>query len=120
MPVFIIIFVAVGLLLVGVALPLIQRRVKPNDLYGLRVAATFADEWVWYEANARTGRDFLVAGLVQVGVALLLPLSPLVSEQAYVICNLVVLVVAVLFVAAIGWKRANRLLQERRSTNCAA
>ncbi len=113
---FIILFTAVGLLLVGLAIPLIQRRVKPNGIYGLRIDATFADEWVWYEANARTGHDFVKMGVIQVALALLLPLLPLMTEEAYVFTNAGVLVSGVLLVALVGWKRANRLLEERRAS----
>lgn len=32
-----------------------MRNVRPNPWYGVRVAATFADERVWYDANRRGG-----------------------------------------------------------------
>ena len=72
--VLLVLFVSVGLLLIMLAIPLIRRRVPPNDWYGVRIAATFADEWVWYEANARSGRDLLILGIVQMAVAVLFPL----------------------------------------------
>ena len=34
-----------GLVFVAIAIPLIRRRIPPNRLYGLRVPATFVDEW---------------------------------------------------------------------------
>ena len=46
-------FAGLSVLLVLVSLPLLFRRIPPNAFYGLRVPATYADEWVWYEANAR-------------------------------------------------------------------
>jgi hypothetical protein len=73
-------FLLVGLFLFGalvviaLALPLMQRRVPPNGLYGLRVSATLSDEWVWYEANAASGRDLLKLGFAQL-VAATLPLA---------------------------------------------
>ena len=48
---------ATGIVLILIALPLLFRWVGPNRMYGLRVPATFADEWVWYEANAKSARD---------------------------------------------------------------
>ena len=44
------VFAAAALLMVGLSIPLILRRVPQNSLYGLRIPATFADESVWYEA----------------------------------------------------------------------
>lgn len=56
-------FVLVGALFIGLAVPLILRRMPPNSFDGLRVSATVADEWVWYEANARSGWDLLWLGV---------------------------------------------------------
>jgi hypothetical protein len=53
--------------------PLMLRRVPPNCIYGVRVKATYADEWVWYEANAAGGRDALCYGIVQLA-AVFVPL----------------------------------------------
>ena len=58
------VFLGAGVLFVGLGVPLVRRRVKPNALYGLRTAATLADEAVWYEANAAAGRDLVVLGAV--------------------------------------------------------
>jgi uncharacterized membrane protein len=104
-------FVVLGVVFVGLAMPLVNRRVRPNKLYGLRVPATFADEWVWYEANARTGRDMLYVGLLQIAAALfLLP----VPATAYAIINGVVLLAGTIWVCGVGMRRAERLLKERR------
>jgi uncharacterized membrane protein len=104
-------FVAIGLLFVGLAIPLIRRRVKPNKTYGLRVPATFADEWVWYEANARTGRDLVYGGLCQVAAALLLLPVP---TTAYAIINFGVILASTLWMVGVGMSRADRLLKQRR------
>jgi len=39
-------FTLSGIIMILVAIPLIQRRIPPNQLYGLRVRATYADNWV--------------------------------------------------------------------------
>lgn len=105
-------FLGSGGLLIGLSIPLMRRSVKPNSLYGLRVAATFADEWVWYEANARSGRDFVVVGIVQIVLAIGLRFLPITTET-YAVTNAGVLVVLTLCSAFVGWRRANRLLAEK-------
>src|SRR5947207_1568020 len=80
---------------IALAIPLIRRRVKPNALYGLRVPATFADEWVWYEANAKSGRDLLIVGILQFVMALALAMAPRINEATYSIVNAAILTVAV-------------------------
>ena len=56
-------FVFIGFVFIGAAIPLLRRRVPPNAMYGLRVHATMANEAVWYEANARSARDLLWVGV---------------------------------------------------------
>jgi len=56
-------FFATGLLLIGLSIPLMRRKVRPNVLYGFRTPSTLKDERLWYEVNARTGMDLLVVGI---------------------------------------------------------
>src|SRR5437762_10983648 len=109
-----------GAVMCVLAVPLMRRRIKPNGLYGLRVPATFADEWVWYEANARSGRDLLVLGAAELALALFLPLFPNVTFLVYALSNTVLLGVGTLVFAAVGWVRANSLLKKRRSAGDSA
>jgi uncharacterized membrane protein len=109
------VFTAVGALFIGLAIPLMRRRVPPNALYGLRVPATFADEWVWYEANAQSGRDLFVLGWIELVYAVLLPLLPHMTAEKYALANVAYMLVGMLGFAVIGWRRANRLLRERKS-----
>ena len=62
--------VSTGLLIMALTLPLMRRRVPPNGMYGVRFPSTLADERVWYEVNARSGRDLLILGAVMVVLAL--------------------------------------------------
>ncbi len=64
-------YVAIGLLLVVVCLPLIKRKIKPNGLYGFRVPQTLNDPDVWYAVNAHFGRRLLVTGIATTLAALL-------------------------------------------------
>ena len=63
------VFMLVGLLTIALAIPRALRKGPPNGLYGLRVSATLADRGVWYEANARSGRELIVVGCAFVCVA---------------------------------------------------
>jgi uncharacterized membrane protein len=56
-------FVVVGGLFIALAIPLILRKVPPNSLYGLRIPETLEDDRVWFEANARLGRETLGSGI---------------------------------------------------------
>jgi uncharacterized membrane protein len=106
------IFAGVGILLIALAVPLMRRSVPPNGWYGLRVAATFADEWVWYEANAQHGRDLFILGVLQILTAVI-PASLGVSEMPYTIANIATVFLGTIALAIIGIRRANRLRAHR-------
>ena len=53
-----------GLLIFGLSIPLIRRRVPPNALYGIRTRAAFASESDWYRINEIGGRYLAVSGVL--------------------------------------------------------
>lgn len=71
----VVIFIGTGALFVGMSIPLIKRKIPPNELYGFRAPAAFANESVWYDINeysARLMRSVGVAILAAVPVLLIL------------------------------------------------
>lgn len=56
------VYAGIGLLIMGLAIPLIRRRVPPNRLYGVRTKASFASEPDWYRINAIGGRYLAASG----------------------------------------------------------
>lgn len=102
-----------GALIVALSVPLMLRRVPPNGVYGLRVPATYKAEQVWYAANAASGRDLFAFGALLVLLAFVPPAFGM-GSPALEITWAVVTVVGALVVAAVGWRRANRMLRERR------
>ncbi len=111
----VVVFVFAGVLLCALAVPLMLRKVKPNVLYGLRCPATFADEWVWYEANARSGRELFALGFCELILALVPLVDPTFPLPMYLVGNATFVGFGAVFFAVVGWVRANRLLKERRA-----
>lgn len=105
-------FLGTGALLVALSIPLLLRRVKPNDMYGLRVEATLSDETVWYEANARSARHLLGLGLLVMVLSLALPFATDLSEASFAGILSGVLVVGAVASGVAGWRLANRLRDE--------
>ncbi|HLV80261.1 MAG TPA: SdpI family protein [Chthonomonadaceae bacterium] len=64
-------YIFLGFLFMGLSLPLIQRRVKPNPWYGFRTRKTLSEARIWYAANEFSGRLFFVTGLLMVMAAIL-------------------------------------------------
>jgi len=108
-----IVFAGVGIVLILLGWPLARRRVRPNGFYGLRTPATFADEQVWYEANALCGRDVMVLGAVLALVAGGLPSIVALPSRSYKHAYTILLLVGVVIVGVRGWSKANRLWRER-------
>jgi uncharacterized membrane protein len=61
---FSILFAVVGLLFIGLSIPLILKKVPPNWIYGCRTKKTLSDPILWYEANHIFGKDFFISGLL--------------------------------------------------------
>ena len=107
---------ATGIVLILIALPLLFRWVGPNRMYGLRVPATFADEWVWYEANSKSARDMCIVGIILIVLPFVWQAIPVIPRTAHVALTGMVTVTGIVIVAIVGWRRANRLLEQRRRT----
>jgi uncharacterized membrane protein len=90
---FLLLFVAEGLGLAALAVPLIRRRVPRNGWYGFRVPKTLASDDVWYPANAYCGRLLYKTGLAFALSAVLLSLVPGMNGDRYAsACTTVMLI----------------------------
>lgn len=75
--------IVAGLIFILVSIPLVKRRIKPNQGYGFRIAKAFESEENWYRINEYGGRQMIKwsAVIILVGVvALFIPLGP--EDQA--------------------------------------
>lgn len=82
-----------GGLFIALGIPLAQRRVKPNGLYGFRTPRTLRNRSVWYEANAYAGRWLIGLGIVIVVVAIVLAMLPGMNEKGYAVAMMAVIIV---------------------------
>jgi hypothetical protein len=57
-------YVATGLLMALIAVPLVRRWIPPNIWYGFRTPRTLADPRIWYPANVHAGSWLFGLGLV--------------------------------------------------------
>jgi uncharacterized membrane protein len=81
-------YLIAGLLLIGLSIPLILKKVKPNALYGFRLQQTLDDPQVWYAVNAYSGKWLLVAGIATIVAAIGFYLIPGISLDAYALACL--------------------------------
>ena len=81
--VLLILFVASGLLLTVLSVPMIFRKIPPNYWYGFRVKATLENEEVWYPANEYAGKGLFWVGIGTVVAAVALFLVPITNVGVY-------------------------------------
>ena len=93
MKVLLLIFLASGGVLIGLSIPLIQRKVPPNRLYGFRVRRTLEDPNVWYPVNVYSGWRMLWLGTAIMFAAVVLYFVPGLDDAWY--ASLVGIVAAV-------------------------
>lgn len=86
-------FVVVGLLFIGISIPLILRRVPPNRVYGFRVSKTLENSDIWYDANECSGKWLAGAGAVIVLAAIALGALEM-PPQSYAIAMVAVTMVS--------------------------
>ena len=105
-------FAIYGLLMVGLAIPLISGKVHPNSWYGLRIQTTLENPGIWYPANSYTGWLLLVYGVITIGLTFLLLLLPGISDSLYAISLSIYMVLGILIVGILGIRYAKRLEKE--------
>jgi hypothetical protein len=88
MSIMVALFVISGLLLAGLAIPLILGKIPPNGLYGLRVKRTMENPQIWYPANSYAGKWLLSIGLATAAAAILFSFIPNISLDLYAYCML--------------------------------
>ena len=80
-----VLYVATGLLQIGLALPLVYRKIPPNRLYGFRVKRTLENRDVWFAANAFAGKWLAWAGLATVVAAIVFYALPIEKVDTYAV-----------------------------------
>lgn len=99
---FSILFALVGLLFVGISIPLVLGKVPPNSFYGCRTTKTLSDPKIWYAANRMSGKDFLISGLLIFVASLTMLAFGRDMNPEHVVFTLLTLLL--LSVAAAAWR----------------
>lgn len=64
MEIIFLIYLVVGVLFLAISIPLIMRKVKINNWYGVRLPQTMKNEEIWYAVNEKSGKHLFVFGIV--------------------------------------------------------
>jgi uncharacterized membrane protein len=103
-------FAFVGILFVGLSLPLMQNRVPPNRYYGFRTTKTLSDPKIWYEVNRISGNDLFVAGaLITISSVTMLVFAQGWKREHVALTLLLVMVLSLVGVAWHGFSVSRRM-----------
>lgn len=102
-------FVLAGCFLIGLSIPLIRGRVKPNGWYGFRITLTLNNPEIWYPVNRFAGWWLLGYAIVLVIAALWLPGLPGMTLDGYGIWMATIALAGITLVFVTGWIYARRL-----------
>jgi uncharacterized membrane protein len=110
-----IVYVAGGLILALVSLPLIFGKIKPNFFYGFRLPATLEDPDLWYPVNQFAAKRLLIASLVMIAAAIGLYYWPGISVDAYAYAFLGIFLamITIVIIQCVGY--LHRLQSEKAS-----
>lgn len=93
------IYLIVGVLFITISIPLIMRKVKINNWYGVRLPQTMKNEKIWYEVNMQSGKHLFVFGVLISLVSILFYLCEFYSSVVvFIIMTVLILVGTVLLV----------------------
>src|SRR5918998_4399100 len=101
-------FTAVGLLFVGLGVPLLRGRVRPNSWYGCRTEKTLSDEKVWYAVNRVTGRDLVAGGIALIACSLALLLFGRGMNPTHAVLALLFVLLLSVVIMAVDSHRAQK------------
>lgn len=101
------IYLAGGLLLAFISLPLIAGKIPPNYLYGFRIPATLEDPELWYPVNRFAARRLFVTGLVLILAAIVLNFWPGITLDAYAwaILGILIVMFSIVIVQSVSYLR---------------
>lgn len=79
----ILLYIAGGILLILLAIPLYLEKIKPNLWYGFRIRKTLHNPEIWYPVNKYGAGWMMVSGVVTVLAAIGFALIPGISLDTY-------------------------------------
>jgi uncharacterized membrane protein len=101
-------YVIFGLLMAGLAIPLLLDKIPPNPWYGFRVPSTLADERLWYKVNRYAARWLLLAGVLTVAGAIFFYSVPGLTVDRYAWLCLAAFLVGFIPLIVFSWRYLQR------------
>jgi hypothetical protein len=104
---------SIGLVISGLAIPLVWRMVPMNAFYGVRFSQSFKSNENWYEINHHGGKALLWASVPLYIMGLIGLFVPSDFEVVYVPTGIGVIVVSILAACLVSYRKARQIDRNR-------
>ena len=95
----ILIYLVVGILFIAISIPLIKRKVKINNWYGVRLPQTMKNEKIWYAVNEKSGKHLFAFGTAIILFSILFYIGNFFSSTvSFVIMTVLILIDTIIIV----------------------
>lgn len=105
-------FVGTGLILIGIAIPLIYRKIKINNWYGIRLPQTMKDENTWYEVNKICAKHLLYFGAAITILSPIILLSNLFTLITSTIILTILITVGTILIVIFAFRTTNKIYKK--------
>ncbi|MBK7104820.1 MAG: SdpI family protein [Ignavibacteriae bacterium] len=101
-------FFITGFLFIVLSIPLIFKKIKINNWYGIRLPQTMLNEKVWYEVNSKVGKYIFILGLIICLLSVLLYFYPFIDEVYTIFILLSALIMGSVILIILSIKYSNK------------
>lgn len=102
-------YVFSSLLIAALSIPMILRKIPPNNWYGFRVPKTLNNPHIWYPANAYAGLCLFWASILSFVVTVTLYFVPNLSLETYAISCAVITIMGLVVAVVMSFRYLSKL-----------
>ena len=103
------IYIFIGVLFIAISIPLIKRKVKINNWYGVRLPQTMKNEEIWYEVNEKSGKNLFAFGTIIIFFSILFYIGNFFSSIVSFVIMTVLIYIGIIVIVIKASSFANKL-----------
>ena len=113
MDLFLLIYIFVGVLSIAMSIPLIKRKVKINNWYGVRLPQTMKNEEIWYEVNEKSGKHLFAFGAIIIFFSIVLYIGNFFSSIVSFVIMTVLIYIGIIVIVVKASSISNKLTKTK-------
>ena len=113
MDLILLIYIFMGVLFIAISIPLIKRKVKINNWYGVRLPQTMKNEEIWYEVNEKSGKHLFAFGTIIIFFSILFYIGNFFSSIVSFVIMTVLIYIGIIAIVIKASSFANKLTKTK-------